>query len=190
MNAIPNSLSIRCPYCGIENKVGRDDFGQEARCKICGKSFIIGQTSTKQSEPPNRDLYCTACGNRVTPNAAFCTKCGRPIARLQQASKSNTIQDTKAFSQSQGVNAIRKPNMVGAIVVTILGTPCCCLPLPLGIAAIVFAAQANSKLSTGDLAGASKAIDTSDTLIKVCASLIPLGIVLHIIRLVMLMYNK
>ena len=184
MSAIPNSLFIRCPYCGSEYEVGRDEFGRKARCEICGKSFIIGQTATRQSEPPNSNLYCTACGNRITPNAAFCTKCGRPITRLRQATRSNAIPDTQVFSRSQGADAIRKPNMAGAVVVTALVTLCCCLPLPLGIAAIVFAAQANSKLSTGDLVGARKAIDTSDTLIKVCIGLIMLGIVLHIIRIV------
>ncbi len=45
--------------------------------------------------------------------------------------------------------AVKIPNY---LVQSILVTLCCCLPL--GIVAIVFAAQVNSKLAAGDLAGA------------------------------------
>lgn len=45
--------------------------------------------------------------------------------------------------------------MPNYLVQSILVTLCCCLPF--GIVAIIFAAQVNSKLATGDYAGAVEA---------------------------------
>jgi len=43
-----------------------------------------------------------------------------------------------------------------AIILTIVSL-WCCLPLPLGVVAIVYAAQVNSKFTAGDIAGAQQA---------------------------------
>jgi len=47
------------------------------------------------------------------------------------------------------------PTIPNYLVQSILVTLCCCLPL--GVVAIVFAAQVNSKLAAGDIAGAQDA---------------------------------
>jgi hypothetical protein len=47
-----------------------------------------------------------------------------------------------------------RPHVPNYLVPAILVTLCCCWPLPLGIVAIVYAAQVNSKLNAGDIAGA------------------------------------
>ncbi len=46
------------------------------------------------------------------------------------------------------------PNIPNHLAKAILSTICCCIPL--GIVAIVFAAQVNGKLDVGDYAGAQK----------------------------------
>ena len=51
------------------------------------------------------------------------------------------------------------PNHLAASVMVTL---CCCLPI--GIAAIIYAAQVNSKLAAGDLVGAKSASETAKTL--------------------------
>lgn len=50
-----------------------------------------------------------------------------------------------------------RPNIPNHLVKAIITTLCCCLPL--GIVAIVFAAQVNGKLDAGDYAGAQKTSD-------------------------------
>jgi interferon-induced transmembrane protein/zinc ribbon protein len=77
-------------------------------------------------------LYCPTCGASNADNAAVCVQCGRAL---------------------QGVApAVAVPNyLVFAILVTVF----CCLPS--GIAAIIYAAQVNTKLQAGDLAGAQLA---------------------------------
>jgi hypothetical protein len=47
------------------------------------------------------------------------------------------------------------PNVPNYLVQSILATVCCCLPL--GIVAIVYAAQVNGKVAAGDFAGAMQA---------------------------------
>lgn len=62
------------------------------------------------------------------------------------------------------------------LVQSILVTLCCCLPF--GIAAIVYAAQVNSKLAAGDLAGAQ---DSSNKAKMWCWIAFGLGLVLNLI---------
>jgi hypothetical protein len=62
------------------------------------------------------------------------------------------------------------------LVESILVTICCCLPL--GIVAIVFAAQVNGKLQAGDIAGAQEAADKAK---KFCLIGLILGIVINAI---------
>jgi hypothetical protein len=72
-------------------------------------------------------MYCTQCGTLNNQTALACSNCGLALVQFPE----------------------RIPNyLVQAILVTV----CCCVPF--GIPAIVFAAQVNSKLAAGDLAGA------------------------------------
>ena len=52
----------------------------------------------------------------------------------------------------QPAAAVQMPGMQNYLVQAILVTLCCCMPL--GIVAIVYAAQVSSRLAVGDLAGA------------------------------------
>jgi hypothetical protein len=77
-------------------------------------------------------LYCPTCGANNGDNSAVCVQCGRALQAV--------------------VPGIAVPNyLVFAILVTVF----CCLPS--GIAAIIYAAQVNSKLQAGDVAGAQLA---------------------------------
>lgn len=62
---------------------------------------------------------------------------------------------------------------------SIFTTICCCLPV--GIAAIVFAAQVNSKWTAGDYAGAAQSAKTAKTLAWVAFGI---GIVINLLYLV------
>lgn len=83
-------------------------------------------------------MYCTNCGNELPPGTRACGSCG---------------QRTPYFPPPPKV-----PNyLVHSIVVTL----CCCLPF--GIVALVYAAQVNTKLAAGDVAGAQAASRSAKT---------------------------
>lgn len=74
-------------------------------------------------------MYCTNCGTERLASATVCANCNQPVVQ---------------YPAPQSV-----PNYLWQ---SILVTLCCCLPF--GIVAIVYAAQVNTKLAAGDLAGA------------------------------------
>ncbi len=97
-------------------------------------------------------MYCTSCGAAHDAGVAVCPSCGRPIAR---------------FSVPPPVQ-----NHLGFAIFTSL---CCCLPI--GIIALIFAAQVNSKLAAGDVAGAQRSAQSARTwaLIAFIAGLLTFG---------------
>lgn len=90
-------------------------------------------------------MFCPQCGTSNADDAVTCGRCGRDLRTTLPASPTGALQP----GYPPGVTV---PNyLVFAILVTVL----CCLPT--GIAAIVYAAQVNSKLAGGDIAGAQQA---------------------------------
>jgi uncharacterized membrane protein YvbJ len=80
-------------------------------------------------------MYCPKCGAETDEQAAACSQCGA----ILRAAPADAV-------------AQKIPNYLAqSILVTLL----CCLPL--GIPAIVFAAQVNGKVQAGDIAGAQDA---------------------------------
>ena len=90
-------------------------------------------------------MVCTQCGANNQDTAVVCAQCGR---NLQAGSPAAPLQAT-------GVVLPPGTTVQNYLVFAILATVCCCLPA--GIPAIVYAAQVNSKLQAGDLAGAQLA---------------------------------
>jgi hypothetical protein len=77
-------------------------------------------------------MYCTNCGAQRPDNGNVCLSCNERIRRFPAAPKIENY-------------------LVGSILVTL----CCCLPA--GVVALIYAAQVNSKLVAGDIAGAQQA---------------------------------
>jgi hypothetical protein len=99
-------------------------------------------------------VTCPNCGSSNLDTASICVNCGRPLSAAPPpppppAQATYTPPPPRPFS-AQPVAPI--PNY---LVQSILVTLCCCLPL--GVVAIIFAAQVNSKLAAGDVAGAQAA---------------------------------
>ena len=90
-------------------------------------------------------MFCTQCGANNPDTAVVCAQCGRS---LQAGSPAAPLQAT-------GVVLPPGTTVQNYLVFAILATVFCCLPT--GIPAIVYAAQVNSKLQAGDLAGAQLA---------------------------------
>ncbi len=77
-------------------------------------------------------MFCTSCGVARADNATVCTNCGERVRRLPP-----------------------RPQVNNYLVPAVLSAFCCCLPL--GVVAIIYAAQVNSKLTAGDIEGAQAA---------------------------------
>ena len=78
-------------------------------------------------------MYCTKCGTSRPDGMSVCPNCG-------------TVATTFSAAEPQKIQ--------NYLVPAILTTLCCCVPA--GIVAIVYAAQVNSKLAAGDVAGAQE----------------------------------
>jgi hypothetical protein len=98
-------------------------------------------------------MICRQCGQTIATNAEVCPKCGTPTGVGQQQAQPYPPQGSYPPPPEQpggwGAAPVEVPNY---LVQSILVTIGCCLPA--GVAAIVFAAQANSKKAAGDYAGA------------------------------------
>lgn len=106
---------------------------------IIGIRLII-RLSTDRSDlgKKQQPVFCTTCGAQNEGTATHCARCGNVLLHPQP--------NGRGISLGMAV-----PNYLAqAILVTVF----CCVPL--GIPAIVFAAQVNGKLSAGDYNGAVK----------------------------------
>jgi hypothetical protein len=82
-------------------------------------------------------MYCPKCGQQNADTATHCSQCQEPLPSIAAS----------AGGESPGPSSVSN-NLVWAILATLF----CCLPT--GIVAIVYAAQVDSKVSVGDIAGA------------------------------------
>lgn len=85
-------------------------------------------------------MFCTSCGTQLPPGAMACPNCGAAVAFP---------------ATSTGPLPVINNHLVPSILVTL----CCCLPI--GIVAIIYAAQVNSKLAMGDVAGAQMSANSA-----------------------------
>ncbi len=107
-------------------------------------------------------MICKNCSKEIPDDSTFCSFCGEST-RNDQLPRSGPIQRSV-------------PNyLVQAILVTIF----CCLPF--GIAAIVYAAQVNSKLQVGDYEGA---VQSSEKAKQFCWISFGLGAAIGVIWLI------
>ncbi len=96
-------------------------------------------------------IFCPQCGTANPDGAVVCVECGRNLSAAIPVKPSAVIAPGQP-------GATQVPNyLVPAILVTVL----CCLFT--GIPAIVYAAQVNSKLALGDVAGAQLASKNAKT---------------------------
>ena len=91
-------------------------------------------------------MYCTSCGTENDDGARFCKSCGKTMAEPGPGARGFEPEPPGATGPPPHI-----PNyLVQAILVTIF----CCLPS--GIVSIVYAAQVNGKVASGDLKGAMR----------------------------------
>jgi hypothetical protein len=95
-------------------------------------------------------MFCPRCGHRNSGSGERCEMCHGPMP-------------DEASTQGQGNQAgdFQPVRISNNLVWAILSTLFCCLPL--GIVAIVYAAQVDSKLAAGDIAGARQSAQSAAT---------------------------
>lgn len=96
-------------------------------------------------------MNCPNCGTSNLDNAAVCVNCGRSLSAPSSYAPPPPPPSSFTGGPSPAPGAQIPNYLWQSIVVTL----CCCLPL--GIVSIIFAAQVNSKLAQGDVAGARDA---------------------------------
>jgi len=98
-------------------------------------------------------VFCTQCGANNPDNAITCAQCGRPMHGNASPTTTTITPPTPGFIQPPGY----QPGAVvpNYLVFAILSTVLCCLPT--GIVSIIYAAQVNTKVAAGDMAGATQA---------------------------------
>ena len=97
-------------------------------------------------------MNCPNCGTSNLDNASVCVNCGRSLAA---GAPSYTPPPPPPSSFGTPAPAYTGPQIPNYLWQSIVVTLCCCLPL--GVVSIIFAAQVNSKLAQGDIAGAQDA---------------------------------
>ena len=100
-------------------------------------------------------MYCTRCGTGRPDGTSVCPNCGTAAP---------------VFAEP--------PKIQNYLMPAILITLCCCVPA--GIVAIIYAAQVNSKLAAGDIAGARAASEKAKLFFWIALGL---GLVIGIIWL-------
>ena len=92
-------------------------------------------------------MYCFKCGASNDDNAWKCVQCGEVLQRA-----------TEVAAPAPSLAAVAVPTYLAqAILCTIF----CCVPL--GIPAIVYAAQVNGKIARGDIEGARASSSNAKT---------------------------
>lgn len=114
-------------------------------------------------------MLCPTCSHRNEESSRFCVNCGQEIrGATYQPYRESGARDYggRAYS-AYGDSGGYLPRVPNYLIPSILVTIFCCLPL--GIAAIVFAAQVNGRVAAGDIAGAQSASRTARTLVIIGA---------------------
>ncbi len=117
-------------------------------------------------------MFCLNCGQKLPPDAAFCPNCGRKAEAPLNTPETNVSVQTYHIDSDTSDRI--KSCINHALIITILATFGCGAPfnLVLGIAAIVYAYNADGNLKSGDIEKAKQCAKTSKTLYMIAIAVI------------------
>jgi hypothetical protein len=171
------NINVKCPHCDATLSVAADLPGKLVNCPLCNKHFNVPMDIIRQTQVT--DQPGAAIPNQPQQPDQF--KAQMPPANNMQPGFNGNQQFVPPANNMPGANGYPAnfipQNMVKTYLVeSILVTLLCCMPL--GVVAIVFAAQASSLLSIQQYQLALKSAETAKK--WMIASLI-CGIVVSII---------
>jgi Interferon-induced transmembrane protein len=144
--------TMKCGNCGAEASIGA------LRCEFCDHALIqdvsataaLPSTKPTSNVPPPPDSNPYESYNASQPSPP-------PPAAAPPPSPQYSAPSSQASSPRESYAAGTVPNnLILAIIATV-----CCGCMPLGVVAIVYAAQVDGKLSAGDYAGAVKSAENA-----------------------------
>lgn len=107
-------------------------------------------------------MTCPNCGTNNLDTASICANCGRPLSAsapppppMPPPQSASYTPPPPRVTPMGGGGMAPGEKIPNYLILSIFTTLCCCMPI--GIVAIIFSAQVNSKLAQGDIAGARNA---------------------------------
>lgn len=119
-----------------------------------------------------QNRFCSNCGRSIEAGVQFCTNCGAG----NHGGGASDPEPTRSYASGPAFDGQEYTDVPNYLVQAILVTIFCCLPL--GIVAIVFAAQVNGKLASGDY---QRAVSTSSTAKTWCWASFGVGLGLSVL---------
>lgn len=140
-------IEFACPHCEQVTTVPLELAGKEGRCPGCRAVILVPDPGAKDTLVPARLGSAPLAGEEERRGCPFC---GEPI--LRSAQKCRFCGEFLRDAPRRASTGARPPSY---LALSILTTLCCCQVL--GIVAIVYAAQVDSRWNAGDRAGAADA---------------------------------
>jgi hypothetical protein len=100
-------------------------------------------------------VTCPNCGTANPDTASICANCARPLTGVAPQPAAQSYVPPPPPPRAPGAAVPAGAAVSNYLIPSIFVTLCCCLPF--GIVAIIYAAQVNTKLAAGDVAGAMQA---------------------------------
>ena len=164
-----------CPYCGAEQTAASvneqpADAVQPAAAPVNEQPADTVQTVSDAlyQDPYNAGDQGTYSYGNSSQNNSYQNNSYQNNNYQDNGYQNGNYQNAPSYQQNQGDTV----NWVPYLVVSIISTICCCIPL--GIVAIVFSAKINSAATSGNIEEAKKAAKTAKIwiIVAVAAGLI------------------
>lgn len=157
---------MQCPNCHAECS------GQAKTCEFCGQIL----TAVNEEVVP---AFQTHESGAPPPIPDFAPP---PLPESFDSENPYASSDSSSYGSSQ-LPAHEVPNHLPLSIIAAVLTLCCCC-IPFGIIPLIFSIQVNSKLASGDYAGAQSASDNAKLWAWICIGVaLSLFVVNMIVRL-------
>ena len=68
-------MNIKCPHCGTEYEVEKEDMYRHAQCEVCGNGFVVGTTANLKVNAATGHVSASASVEQAVPSSRARTNC-------------------------------------------------------------------------------------------------------------------